>query len=92
MCWLQHWYLLRHSFAKAAVKNGAKIHALKEALGHESLSTTGQYTHADESELELVGSVMPRVLDGGAEAKPDDRLKDIWKGLSVEKKKRLLEL
>ena len=58
-----HPHLLRHSFATAAVKNGAKIHAVKEALGHESLSTTGQYTHADESELELVGAVMPRVLD-----------------------------
>jgi hypothetical protein len=60
-------------------------------MGHESLSTTGQYTHADESELELVGSVMPRVLDNGAESKPDDGLEDIWKGLSVEQRKRLLE-
>jgi integrase/recombinase XerD len=86
-----HPHKLRHSFATEAVKHGAKLHALKEAMGHESLSTTGQYTHADERELELVGAVMPRVLDKGAESKADEGLEDIWKGLSVEQRKRLLE-
>jgi integrase/recombinase XerD len=86
-----HPHKLRHSFATEAVRNGAKLHALKEVLGHESLSTTGGYVHADETEIEFVGSVMPRVLDKPSESKQEDRLEDIWKGLSAEQRKRLLE-
>ena len=59
-----HPHLLRHSFATEAVKHGAKIHGLKEVLGHSSIATTGVYLHADEGELEAVAVVMPRVTDG----------------------------
>ncbi len=55
-------HLLRHSFATEAVKHGAKIHKLKEVLGHSSIATTGVYLHADEGELEQVAAVMPSVL------------------------------
>jgi integrase/recombinase XerD len=54
-----HSHLLRHSFATEAVRRGAKIHGLKEMLGHASIATTGVYLHADEDELEQVAAVMP---------------------------------
>jgi integrase/recombinase XerD len=60
-----HPHLLRHSFATEAVRRGAKIHGLKEMLGHSSIATTGIYLHADEQELEQVASVMPSILNGG---------------------------
>lgn len=60
-----HPHLLRHSFATEAVRRGAKIHGLKEMLGHASIATTGVYLHADEDELEQVAAVMPSVLEGG---------------------------
>ncbi len=60
-----HPHLLRHSFATEAVRRGAKIHGLKEMLGHASIATTGVYLHADEDELEQVAAVMPSVLGGG---------------------------
>jgi hypothetical protein len=44
-----------------------------------------------ESELEFVGSVMPNVLNKPSDTKQDDRLEDIWKGLSPEQRKKLLE-
>jgi integrase/recombinase XerD len=53
---------LRHTFATEAVKAGARLHALREQLGHTDISTTGLYLHADESELEAVAAVLPRVL------------------------------
>jgi integrase/recombinase XerD len=55
-------HLLRHTFATEAVKAGARLHALREQLGHTDISTTGLYLHADESELEAVAAVLPRVL------------------------------
>ena len=55
-------HLLRHTFATEAVRNGAKLHALKEVLGHSRLDTTGIYLHADEAELEAVASLLPDIL------------------------------
>jgi integrase/recombinase XerD len=53
---------LRHTFATEAIRNGAKIHALQAMMRHASIATTGQYLHADETELEQVAAVMPSVL------------------------------
>lgn len=60
----QHIYphLLRHTFATEAVRGGAKLHAIRDVLGHSRLDTTGIYLHADETELEAVAAVMPDVL------------------------------
>lgn len=45
-------HLLRHTFATAMLRNGASLDAVKEFLGHASLSTTQIYTHLSFSELQ----------------------------------------
>ncbi len=57
-------HLLRHTYATEAIRGGAKLHGLRDSLGHANIATTSRYLHADESELEAVAAVMPRVADG----------------------------
>ena len=47
-------HVFRHSFATHILSEGGNIQALKELLGHESLSTTEIYTHVTREHLKDV--------------------------------------
>lgn len=47
-------HVLRHTFATAMLNNEAELGAVKELLGHSSLSTTEIYTHTTFEELKKV--------------------------------------
>lgn len=44
-------HILRHTFATQMLNNGADVNALKEFLGHSSLSATQVYTHNTREQL-----------------------------------------
>jgi len=44
-------HILRHTFATSMMNNGADLNAVKELLGHTSLSSTEIYTHTTFEEL-----------------------------------------
>ena len=47
-------HVLRHTFATAMLNHGAELGAVKELLGHQSVSTTAIYTHTTFEELKKV--------------------------------------
>lgn len=44
-------HILRHTFATQMLNNGADVNALKDFLGHSSLSATQVYTHSTREQL-----------------------------------------
>lgn len=54
-------HVLRHTFATHLLDHGADLNAVKELLGHESLSSTQIYTHSSMATLKGVyGDAHPR--------------------------------
>ena len=47
-------HVLRHTFATSMLNHQAELEAVKELLGHESLTTTEVYTHTTLEELKQV--------------------------------------
>ena len=47
-------HVLRHTFATAMLENGADLNAIKELLGHASLSATQVYTHNSAERLKKI--------------------------------------
>lgn len=53
-------HALRHSFATDMLNSGADLLAIKELMGHSSVTTTVQYTHTTFKQLQQMYNAHPR--------------------------------
>ena len=63
-------YVLRHSFAKALLDRGAKLHEIGALLGHKSLRSTLIYTRIATEDMREVADNYADLLPGGLHEAP----------------------
>lgn len=57
---------MRHTFATTMLNNEAELGAVKELLGHESITTTEIYTHVTFEELKkCINKLIQELKKGG---------------------------
>ncbi|HEU0051340.1 MAG TPA: tyrosine-type recombinase/integrase [Patescibacteria group bacterium] len=80
------WYILRHTFASQLVAEGAPLIAVKELLGHASITMTMRYAHLQPSAFRSAVDVLQRAEDRetAAECQPAVNLEQLLATVKID--------